>query len=146
MLGVPQVRAIMPTFLSVLCRAPLRVNPHLLKSCGMRARRISGGRLHLVGGGFVTGTVTGIECMKAECAPAENYGESIEVEQKFEIDDDLVERVAQSLVFVGSKRLEDSYFDTPTFSLTTSDYWLRLRDNSWELKQVGSRHRRRFCT
>ncbi len=134
MIVLPQVRGVMPALVSVLFRTPVKITPRPnLLSCGIRARR---GRIHLIGAGFATGTVAGTTCLKAECSPGQASGEAIEVEQKFEIEGGIAEKVAQSLDFMGSKRMEDSYFDTPSLVLTTSDNWLRLRDNSWELKQV----------
>lgn len=61
---------------------------------------------------------------------------AIEVERKFAPAPDLGDRVVG---LGGSSRgaaisFRDTYYDTPDWSLTTRDVWLRRREDQWELK------------
>jgi len=61
---------------------------------------------------------------------------AIEVERKFAPSPDLADRV---LALGGSSlgaaiSFRDTYYDTPDWSLTTRDIWLRRREDRWELK------------
>lgn len=58
----------------------------------------------------------------------------IEVEKKFSLLPDDVQRLTSGAVFIAEKTIVDTYYDTPSYSLTTKDTWLRLRDQRWELK------------
>eukprot|EP01044_Picomonas_judraskeda_P016451 COSAG03_NODE_2927_length_2350_cov_90.655709_2_plen_347_part_00 len=69
---------------------------------------------------------------------------AIEVERKFllPVDADSLEALRRRIVAKGGaliKRIsfEDSYFDSPSYSLTLGDHWLRQRDGAWELKVPG---------
>lgn len=58
----------------------------------------------------------------------------IEVEKKFTLSKDDKARVVQGAEFLGEKSFRDTYYDTSDFALTTSDKWLRLRGDRFELK------------
>lgn len=58
----------------------------------------------------------------------------IEVEQKFSLTPEQEARLIQEAEFLGEKKMEDRYYDTPDYSLTTQDTWLRWRNGNWELK------------
>ena len=58
----------------------------------------------------------------------------IEIEKKFLLTPAQQERLLSGAEELGSKRVEDSYFDTADYRLTLGDYWLRLRDGAYELK------------
>ncbi len=58
----------------------------------------------------------------------------IEVEKNFDLRPGDKERLIENAEFVGRKSFTDVYFDTPDFSLTSRDYWLRTRDGKFELK------------
>lgn len=58
----------------------------------------------------------------------------IEVEKKFTLSEDDKARVVQDAEFLGEKSFTDTYYDTSDFALTTSDKWLRLRGDRFELK------------
>lgn len=58
----------------------------------------------------------------------------IEVEKKFTLNDSDIDRITQGTEFLGEKSFTDTYFDTPDYSLTKADKWLRLRDDRFELK------------
>lgn len=58
----------------------------------------------------------------------------IEVEKKFRVTDEQLNALLENAEFLGEKVLEDTYFDDDTYSLTTTDTWLRDRGGSFELK------------
>ncbi len=58
----------------------------------------------------------------------------IEVEKKFELDEDSQAKLLAGTSFVSEKTFTDTYFDTKDFSLTTKDIWLRDRGGRFELK------------
>ncbi|KAJ8374887.1 hypothetical protein SKAU_G00054670 [Synaphobranchus kaupii] len=60
---------------------------------------------------------------------------SVEVERKFVCDPDVQNKLRDiGAVCVSQCRFKDQYFDSPDFSLTLNDVWLRLRQGCWELK------------
>ncbi|XP_035268698.1 thiamine-triphosphatase isoform X1 [Anguilla anguilla] len=60
---------------------------------------------------------------------------SVEVERKFVCDPDIKNKLRDiGAVCVGQCRFQDQYFDSPDFSLTLNDVWLRCRQGCWELK------------
>ncbi len=58
----------------------------------------------------------------------------IEVEKKFFLREQDIERLITNSIFLSEKTFTDTYYDTQKYSLTTKDLWLRSRDNKWELK------------
>jgi predicted adenylyl cyclase CyaB len=58
----------------------------------------------------------------------------IEVEKKFILNDDDIDRLTTGAEFLKEKTFTDIYYDTPTYALTTKDIWLRSRDGRFELK------------
>lgn len=58
----------------------------------------------------------------------------IEVEKKFFTSTALYEFVHHQCEFVGEKVIDDVYYDTPEFTLTLRNHWLRSRNGTWELK------------
>lgn len=58
----------------------------------------------------------------------------IEVEKKFTLSSEDIERITEGAEFLGEKSFTDTYFDTSGYLLTKSDKWLRLRGNRFELK------------
>lgn len=58
----------------------------------------------------------------------------IEVERKFLLHEGDKERLINDAVFVGQKKIHDTYYDRADYSLTTSDRWLRNRNGVFELK------------
>lgn len=58
----------------------------------------------------------------------------IEIEKKFLLTEQQQESLLVSAKQLGQKLVEDSYFDTDTFSLTMRDFWFRERDGAYELK------------
>ncbi|KAM3860632.1 thiamine-triphosphatase [Diretmus argenteus] len=60
---------------------------------------------------------------------------SVEVERKFVCNADTPKTLEENgAVCVGQRQFQDQYFDTPDFSLTLRDMWLRKRQGCWELK------------
>lgn len=58
----------------------------------------------------------------------------IEVEKKFLIDKSKISELLGGAEFLNEKKFSDTYWDTPKYSLTTTDHWLRSRDGKFELK------------
>lgn len=58
----------------------------------------------------------------------------IEVEKKFILSSEDIERITEGAEFLGEKSFTDTYFDTSDYLLTKADKWLRLRGNRFELK------------
>src|SRR3990167_4202336 len=58
----------------------------------------------------------------------------IEVEKNFDLRQGDKERIIQGAKLLRRITFTDVYYDTPDFSLTGNDYWLRARDGKWELK------------
>jgi predicted adenylyl cyclase CyaB len=58
----------------------------------------------------------------------------IEVEKKFSLSADEINKLTAGSQFLGEKTFTDEYYDTEDFLLTAQDKWLRLRDGKWELK------------
>nr|XP_046226922.1 thiamine-triphosphatase isoform X2 [Scatophagus argus]XP_046226923.1 thiamine-triphosphatase isoform X2 [Scatophagus argus] len=59
---------------------------------------------------------------------------SVEVERKFLCNADTLKTLEEIGVCIGQCQFHDRYFDTPEFSLTLKDMWLRQRKGCWELK------------
>jgi len=57
-----------------------------------------------------------------------------EVEKKFSLGVDQVERIVDVSEYKGEKKFTDTYFDDDNFSLTRRDIWLRERSGKYELK------------
>ena len=58
----------------------------------------------------------------------------IEVEKKFLIDKSEISKLLEGAEFLNERKFNDTYWDTPDYSLTTTDHWLRSRDGRFELK------------
>lgn len=58
----------------------------------------------------------------------------IEVEQKFLVSPVQLDLILAQSEFVKESVFIDIYYDTPDWSLTKSDVWLRQRGGTWELK------------
>ncbi len=58
----------------------------------------------------------------------------IEVEKKFRLKAGDEERLIAGAEKVSEKSMTDCYYDLPDYSLTKKDWWLRRRDDRWELK------------
>lgn len=58
----------------------------------------------------------------------------IEVEKKFLVDKAEIFKLLEGVKFLNERKFSDTYWDTPNYSLTTTDYWLRSRDGRFELK------------
>lgn len=58
----------------------------------------------------------------------------IEVEKNFDLKTGDKERLIQGAKFLRKKTFQDIYYDNKNYDLTTKDYWLRKRDDKWELK------------
>ena len=59
----------------------------------------------------------------------------IEVEKKFLLESpDDERRLLEGATFLGEKKYRDTYYDDATYTLTTSNRWLRDRDGVWEMK------------
>ena len=58
----------------------------------------------------------------------------IEIEKKFLLTEAQRARLLKDAKKLEDKKVEDSYFDTSDYRLTTKDYWLRLRNGAYELK------------
>lgn len=52
----------------------------------------------------------------------------IEIEKKFLLTEAQRARLLKDAKKLEDKKVEDSYFDTSDYRLTTKDYWLRLRN------------------
>lgn len=61
-------------------------------------------------------------------------GTMIEIEKKFLLTDAQQRRLLTGATPLGAKTIEDSYFDTDDYRLTSRDNWLRRRDGAFELK------------
>lgn len=58
----------------------------------------------------------------------------IEVERKFKLTPELAEKLIAGAKFFKEIIMHDTYYDDANYSLSTSDRWLRRRNDSWELK------------
>src|SRR3990167_7926273 len=58
----------------------------------------------------------------------------IEVEKKFSLSEAEKRRLTEGAEFLGERIMRDVYYDSPDWSLTTKDIWLRERNGAWELK------------
>jgi len=57
-----------------------------------------------------------------------------EIEKKFKLSEDDVEKLTKGAEFLSEKTFTDVYFDTSEFALTKNDIWLRKRGDDFELK------------
>ena len=60
----------------------------------------------------------------------------IEIEKKFALRPGDRERLIAGATFVATKKISDTYYDTTDFALTKKDWWLRFRNDRFELKMV----------
>ncbi|MFA6082588.1 MAG: CYTH domain-containing protein [Patescibacteria group bacterium] len=58
----------------------------------------------------------------------------IEVEKKFKLSGQDIERLTRDAEFLKERTFTDIYFDDEKYSLTSNDKWLRARDGLYELK------------
>lgn len=58
----------------------------------------------------------------------------IEVEKKFYLHAGDEQRLLEGAEKVSVKSMTDTYFDLPDYTLTKKDWWLRCRNDRWELK------------
>ena len=65
----------------------------------------------------------------------------IEVERKFRVDENVLKTLHEmGVVEKGKKTFTDVYYDSKKNVLTENNFWLRLRDETWELKSpAGNR-------
>lgn len=60
---------------------------------------------------------------------------SVEVERKFVCESDIQDKLKSiGAVCIGQYKFKDQYYDSPGYTLTLKDFWLRKREGSWELK------------
>lgn len=59
---------------------------------------------------------------------------TIEIEKKFLPTPEQQKALLEDAKLLESKVVTDTYFDTPTYGITTHDLWLRERDDVYELK------------
>ncbi|NTV41597.1 MAG: CYTH domain-containing protein, partial [Candidatus Moranbacteria bacterium] len=57
-----------------------------------------------------------------------------EVEKKFKLNEDELERLLEGAQFLGEKTFGDVYYDTLDFTLSKNNIWLRKRDGQFQLK------------
>ncbi|XP_068098332.1 thiamine-triphosphatase isoform X2 [Hyperolius riggenbachi] len=78
--------------------------------------------------------------MNSEMASSSQLSCPIEVERKFVPGTD-VEKTLHGLgaVLLEKVTFRDSYYDSPDVLLTLADFWLRKRDDTWELKHPPKR-------
>jgi len=58
----------------------------------------------------------------------------IEIEKKFILTDAQKEKLLENAEFLDEKTFTDVYYDTPQYTLTKNDIWLRTRNGKFELK------------
>ena len=80
----------------------------------------------------------------------ENQSKMIEIERKFRVTDagDTSKKILNAGgTYNGVVTLSDSYFDTENYCLTKRDFWLRRRNDQWELKMPPkTREDKSTCT
>jgi len=64
----------------------------------------------------------------------------IEVERKFAPTDEQLQKISDAATFIQEKIFTDIYYDTPSYSLTENDTWLRQRQGAWELKVASEKN------
>ena len=64
----------------------------------------------------------------------QNDSPRLEIERKFSLAPTRFEELSRSMTEALSEQHQDLYFDTRTYQLSQRDWWLRLRDNHWDLK------------
>jgi adenylate cyclase class IV len=57
-----------------------------------------------------------------------------EVEKKFKLSNNESKKLLEGAEFISEKTFTDIYYDTPEYSLTKNDIWLRKRGEEFELK------------
>ncbi len=57
-----------------------------------------------------------------------------EVEKKFKLNDDELERLLEDAQFLGEQTFRDVYYDTSDFTLSKNNIWLRKRGEQFQLK------------
>ncbi len=62
----------------------------------------------------------------------------IEVEAKFTATPEILSKIQAKCKLESTKELRDRYFDTPDFKLMKQDWWLRFRNDNFELKCLSS--------
>jgi thiamine-triphosphatase len=60
--------------------------------------------------------------------------DTYEVERNFALSEEEHERLLSGATFLQEQTFTDIYYDTPTYTLTLQDKWLRSRNVQWELK------------
>ena len=63
----------------------------------------------------------------------------LKIERKFSLSPTRYKELSRTAPEASSKQHQDLYFDTLTYQLSQRDWWLRLRDNRWELKVPARR-------
>src|SRR3989338_8743904 len=58
----------------------------------------------------------------------------IEVERNFDLKPGDKERLINGATFLSKKKFKDVYYDNDAYDLTLKDYWLRKRNDKWQLK------------
>ena len=58
----------------------------------------------------------------------------IEVEKKFTLTKEQERKLVDGAMLINEKTFVDVYYDAPQYGLTTKDWWLRRRDETFELK------------
>lgn len=58
----------------------------------------------------------------------------LEIEKKFLLTEEEIERIVEGAEFISEKTFTDSYYDTKNYDLTLRDRWLRKRAGRFELK------------
>eukprot|EP00931_Biecheleriopsis_adriatica_P116971 TRINITY_DN92544_c0_g1_i1.p1 TRINITY_DN92544_c0_g1~~TRINITY_DN92544_c0_g1_i1.p1 ORF type:complete len:353 (-),score=86.25 TRINITY_DN92544_c0_g1_i1:61-1119(-) len=81
-------------------------------------------------------TMSGADKADQEADQGQSGGEAphVEVERKLFLSTSQLEGLRASYSVLKEKVIEDVYYDTASWKLTTRDLWLRSRGSAWELK------------